>query len=65
MNAMLASGGYPWIVIPVEERDTYMSPLKKESVNRNIEPFSKFVFNLVDKTRKCSRQINSENGMIT
>ncbi|MBU8871268.1 MAG: Fic family protein, partial [Gemmatimonadales bacterium] len=25
MNVMLASGGYPWVVIPVEQRDTYMT----------------------------------------
>jgi len=27
MNLMLASGGYPWTVIPVQERDEYMSAL--------------------------------------
>ena len=32
MNAMLASGGYPWTVIPVEERKIYMSSLEKASV---------------------------------
>lgn len=52
MNTMLASGGYPWTVIPVEERDTYMKSLEIASVEGNIEPFTKFISNLVDKTMK-------------
>jgi len=24
MNAMMAAGGYPWTIIPVETRDEYM-----------------------------------------
>jgi hypothetical protein len=47
MNTMLASGGYPWTVIPVEERDTYMNALEQASVNQNIEPFAKFMAYLV------------------
>ncbi len=52
MNAMLASGAYPWTVIPVEERDIYMDSLEKASVDGDIEPFAKFISNLVDKTMK-------------
>src|SRR5271155_5282581 len=48
MNVMLASGGYPWTVIPVEERDTYMKSLEKASVDQNIEDFVKFIAYLVD-----------------
>ena len=47
MNAMLASGGYPWTVIPVEERTTYMQALEKASVGQNIEPFAQFLGYLV------------------
>jgi len=32
MNTMLASGGYPWTVIPVEERNVYMAALEEASV---------------------------------
>lgn len=49
MNVMLASGGYPWTVIPVEERNTYMQALEQASVNGNIEPFAKFIGYLVGK----------------
>lgn len=47
MNTMLASGGYPWTVIPVEERDTYMTALEEASVGQNIGPFTDFLAQLV------------------
>jgi len=43
LNTMLASGGYDWIIIPVEQRAPYMDALEKASVEGNIEPFVKFV----------------------
>lgn len=43
MNAMLASGGYPWTVIHVENRNEYFSALEKGSVEENIIPFTKFI----------------------
>jgi hypothetical protein len=46
-NAMLASGGYPWTVIPVERRQDYMDALEAASVKGNIEPFAKFLGYLV------------------
>lgn len=52
MNAMLSSGGYPWTVIPVEERDNYMEALEAASVDQNIEPFAKFVGWLVEEGLK-------------
>jgi hypothetical protein len=52
MNAMLASGGYPWTVIPVEERTTYMSALEQASADRNIEEFAKFLSWLVQQGLK-------------
>ena len=43
MNAMLASGGYDWLIIPVERRDEYMATLEKASVEGNIVPFVRFL----------------------
>ena len=43
MNAMLASGGYDWLIIPVERRDEYMAALEKASVEGNIVPFVRFL----------------------
>lgn len=43
MNAMLASGGYRWTVIPIEKRDEYMSTLEAASVEGEIAPFAHFL----------------------
>lgn len=52
MNVMLASGGYPWTVIPVEERKTYMESLEKASVEHDIEAFSSYIAYLVTEGLK-------------
>lgn len=43
MNVMLASGGYPWTVIRVEDRDPYLAALESASIDLDIGPFAKFV----------------------
>jgi Fic family protein len=43
MNAMLASGGYPWIVIRVESRDEYLRALDRASIKGDIGPFADFI----------------------
>lgn len=50
MNAMLASGGYPWVVVPLHERDTYMQALEKASVDQDIRAFAGFLARLVTST---------------
>lgn len=47
MNAMLASGGYPWTIVPVQERSTYMAALEDASVRQDIGPLSQFLGRLV------------------
>ncbi|HEX9879261.1 MAG TPA: Fic family protein [Candidatus Binatia bacterium] len=47
MNVMLAAGGYPWTVVPLERRDTYMAALEEASVQQNIRPFADFLSRLV------------------
>lgn len=49
MNAMLASGGYPWTVIQVADRNEYMTALEQASVQGNIELFAKFIGTCVNK----------------
>ncbi len=51
MNVMLASGGYPWTIIPVERRDEYMSVLESASIRQDIRPFAAFVGGLVEGRR--------------
>ncbi|MGH9240809.1 MAG: Fic family protein [Vicinamibacterales bacterium] len=48
MNVMLASGGYPWTIIPLERRDDYMAALESASVRQDIQPFARFIGGLVD-----------------
>lgn len=47
MNAMVASGGFPWMMIPVDRRAEYMACLEAASVARDIEPFARFLASLV------------------
>ena len=47
MNLMMASGGYPWVVVPVERRDEYMQALESASVDGDISYFTKFIASLL------------------
>jgi len=50
MNLMLAAGGYPWTVIPLEKRDDYMAALESGSVEQDIAPSAIFLGNLVSES---------------
>lgn len=52
MNVMLASGGYPWTVIPVEKRKIYMAALEKAGVQQDITDFAKFLAELTEHAMK-------------
>jgi Fic family protein len=43
MNLLMASGGYPWTIVPVTRRDEYMSALESASVDQDIRPFALFL----------------------
>jgi fido (protein-threonine AMPylation protein) len=43
MNVMLASGGYPWTVIRVEDRASYLAALDRASVDSKIDIFAAFI----------------------
>jgi hypothetical protein len=62
MNVMLASGGFPWTVIPVEDRKEYMAQLEQASVAENIAPFAKYIAHLVNESLKGTpvAKLNSE-----
>ena len=47
MNVMLASGGYPWTIVPVDRRNDYISALESASVGQGIAPFATFLAGLV------------------
>ncbi|RWD59748.1 MAG: Fic family protein [Mesorhizobium sp.] len=47
MNVMMAAGGYPWTVIPVQRRADYMAALERASTHLDIVPFAGFIGELV------------------
>ncbi len=48
MNALLASGGYPWTVIQVDDRDAYLATLERASIEQDMEPFARFLARRVE-----------------
>jgi hypothetical protein len=47
MNTLLASGGYPWTIVPVEQRARYLDGLEAASAKQDIRPFCSFLGELV------------------
>lgn len=43
MNVMLASGGYPWTVIRIDDRNSYLDALDRASIDTAIKPFAEFI----------------------
>ena len=48
MNAMFASGGYPWTVVRVEDRARYLHALDRASIDLDIAPFAAFLAERVE-----------------
>ncbi|MCP4668909.1 MAG: Fic family protein [Deltaproteobacteria bacterium] len=60
MNAMLASGGYPWTVISVDDRNGYLTALESASIDLDIKPFTMFVAERVERSlyhKEASRKL--------
>ncbi len=57
MNAMLASGGYPWTVIRIEDREPYLTALDSASIDQDIGPFARFV------AERVRWSISSQSGV--
>lgn len=43
MNVMLVTAGYPWRIVTIEERTTYMAALEKASIEGDISDFAKII----------------------
>lgn len=43
MNVMLSSGGYPWTVIRLRDRNSYLAALDRASIDTDIMPFTAFL----------------------
>lgn len=55
---MMAAGGYPWLVIPVEEKDEYMAALEAASVEGDIGPFVESLGSLIDGENSHNMVLN-------
>lgn len=55
MNAMLASGGYPWTVVSVERRKEYMDALDAASSEGDIRKFASFVASSLEHPPEAAR----------
>jgi len=47
MNLFMASGGYPWTVVPLGMRNEYLRSLEAASTEGNIKPFASFLADLL------------------
>ena len=54
MNLFMASGGYPWTIVPLSRRAEYMKGLEAASTQGNIKPFASFLAELVKTQSKKS-----------
>ena len=59
MNTLLASGGYPWTVIRMSRRDTYMKALEAASVKGQITPLAEFI---AQEMHEWSPERDTKNG---
>ena len=61
MNAMLASGGYPWTVVRIEDRNVYLKALDSASIDMDIRPFAAFIAERVQwSTKQESAKVHDE-----
>ncbi len=49
LNGMLASGGYSWTIVRVEQRQAYMAALEAASVNQHIQAYADFMASVVQE----------------
>ena len=40
LNALFASGGYPWTIVRKEDRTEYLAALNAASISANVGPFT-------------------------
>jgi Fic family protein len=57
MNAILASGGYPWTVVRLEDRNAYLKALDSASIDMDIRPFAKFIAERVQWSMENKRPV--------
>ncbi len=64
MNAMLASGGFPWTVLRLEDRDRYMATLNAASGQGDIRSFTTFVAQSLDAAQDAQVDLLQDDGAL-
>ena len=62
MNAMFASGGYPWVVIPFARRSDYMNALNAASGGNDFAPFANSVAQILAEQSHLSYRPDQPKG---
>lgn len=62
MNAMLASGGYPWTIIQTRDRPQYMDALERASVSGDISRLAVLIGRLVREQTMVKAAASASNG---
>jgi len=52
LNAMFASGGYPWTVVRLSHRKEYINSLERTHTENNIDRFAKFILDEMKHSAK-------------
>lgn len=65
MNLMLASGGYPWTIVPVDRRAEYMAALDAASGDNDIKPFAAFIADCVSRQPPPPRRMGNGESQET
>lgn len=60
MNVLLASGGYSWTVIRVEDRTEYLNALDRASIGVDAQPFASFIAERVRRSHKKAKTRSKE-----
>jgi Fic family protein len=55
MNVLLASGGYPWTVVRVEDRAAYLNALDRASIDVDASSFAMFIAERVRWSLKMAK----------
>jgi hypothetical protein len=60
MNVLLASGGYPWTVVRVEDRTEYLKALDRASTDVDARHFASFIAERVRwSLKKTKRSVSA------
>ena len=58
MNAMRASGGYPWTVIRAEDRNDYLGALDRASIDLEVKLFAELI---AERVRWSMKQLETKS----